>query len=172
MNHQSIRRSKPDPDLLALARRTSVQVLGRGARFTVISAIVGRVTGRAETPGRKIAVKVYSDPARLHLEVRHAALAASVGVPVPRQVSFQEGPPAVLLSAWVDGETVDRHPQAALELGRSLRRYYAARAPSTRAADPWPDEIRARLELEDERCRAMGLLRPSEAKAISRRSSA
>lgn len=147
-----------DRDLLELARGAGMATLGTAPTVSVIATISGRVTVRCERRGRAVAVKVYREPERIEAEVRYRKLAGECEIPLAPELSFTPGPPAVLVTAWVDGESIDRHPGAAGELGRLLAPYYRAQVPPPGAAAGWVAEIRRRAALELRRAAEMGIL--------------
>lgn len=140
-------RSGPDPDLLALAAEAA------GGEVSPIAWIAGRLVARAG----HLALKVYRDPERLEREVEYGELARSVGIPLPRQVGYRPGPPAALITEWIEGEPLDRHPGSARDLGRLLQPYYVARPAPAQAAPGWARELERRVRLELERAAEFGL---------------
>jgi Ser/Thr protein kinase RdoA (MazF antagonist) len=125
----------------------------------VVALATGRVTLRAGRPGGpEVAVKVYREREKLLQELKYSRLARDLGLPVPPEIRFDAGAPAVLVTGWVAGEPVDRYCAAARELGQLLVRYYVSIEPPATAAASWSREVRARAQAELRRAGDMGLV--------------
>ena len=160
----------PDPDLMERAREAARDAVGGEAAISVLTSTTGRVTVRAGGPARPaVSVKVYLDPEKLVNEVRHCRIARDLGLPVPEEVSFDVGPPAVLVTGWSPGEPIDRHPEAAHELGRLLARYYVSEARPPGAADGWAKQVRVRANSELTRLGEMALLGGSQKQRVEQK---
>lgn len=154
-----MRMPAPGPELLGRAREAARDALGSEPVTTVMAATSGRVTVRASCANRPgVAVKVYRDPDKLQQEVSYSRLARELGLPVPNEFFFTAGPPAVLVTGWIDGESIDRHSATVKDLGRLLAGYYVSRQQPPGAADDWAAQVRARAGIELARVRTMALL--------------
>lgn len=153
----------PDPRLLWRASEAARAALGGEPITSLVASTTGRVSVRATSPHRQgVAVKVYRDPERLLQERVHSRLARDLGLPIPQELLFEVGPPAVLVTEWIDGEPVDRHPAAARGLGQLLARYYVSREPPPGAEADWAEHVTVRRDSELRRLNDMALLGETE----------
>ena len=109
-----------------------------------------------EVDGRFI-VKVDMNAARLATEVEGMRAAASVGIPVAPIDRYEAGPPAVLVTAKLDGVALSpEFPGALAEAGGLLRRFHGlgAAPPYPNGEGTWPGFVMRWAEDDVEWCRA------------------
>ncbi len=111
----------------------------------------------------RIVLKVYMADKALQHEYDITQKAASVGIPVPKMLGFEAGPPAVLAMKQVIGHPLSsRSKFAAKEAGRYLQRFHAigAHPPFSGGQQQWDSFISWWAQEEIEKVKRLEVLDP------------
>lgn len=131
--------------------RAATDALGREAEFSVLGASLGRSVLLTDTPSGKMVLKVYDLAVVLRPERRNLGLAAEVGLPVPKEICFAEGPPCVLAVSHIPGRALQAGdpPKTWREVGRLIKKFESVDVPAVLDADlPWDELVIRRFEEE------------------------
>jgi aminoglycoside phosphotransferase (APT) family kinase protein len=73
--------------------------------------------------GRRYAIKVAEEDGAFAGDLAGNRILSSTGIPVPEVAAYQEGPPAVVVLGWIDGEplNISSPVEAQHDVGRILR---------------------------------------------------
>ncbi|GHO70090.1 hypothetical protein KSC_089820 [Ktedonobacter sp. SOSP1-52] len=120
----------------------------------------------------RIILKVYSDVRALRCDYKVAQQAASAGLPTPKILNFEAGPPAVFAMRQVIGVPLSSHyPDAAREAGVYLRCLHGlgAQPPFSGGQQHWEEFILWWGNLEIEHACLSGVLDEGQARRLRER---
>jgi len=157
--------------LEAAAQRTLTHLIGSEDTLKPLYLQPDRAVFLVEN--RSIVLKVYMTGTTLQREYATAQKAASIGVPIPKMLGLEVGPPDVLAMEQVFGYPLSsRNPLAAKEAGRYLQRLHTLEAcpPFSGGQQQWDAFISWWENDEIEKVKRLGVLDPLQVSEIQKRS--